>query len=104
MSRVALNEPVIGSVATPTGHGYYMVAADGGIFTFGDARLHGSTGAAHLNRPVNGIVPTADNRGYWLVASDGGIFAFGDAAFQGSMGGTASTSPWSAWSATATAT
>ena len=31
--------------ATPTGHGYWLVASDGGIFTFGDATFHGSTGA-----------------------------------------------------------
>ena len=44
-----------------------MVASDGGIFAFGDAKFHGSMGGAHLNQPVNGLVPTADNRGYWLV-------------------------------------
>ena len=49
MSRVRLNGPVIGSIATPTGHGYYLVASDGGIFTFGDARFYGSTGGTQLN-------------------------------------------------------
>jgi hypothetical protein len=28
--------------ATPTGLGYWLVAADGGIFTFGDASFYGS--------------------------------------------------------------
>jgi hypothetical protein len=37
---------------TPTGHGYWLAAADGGIFTFGDANFHGSTGAIGLNAPV----------------------------------------------------
>jgi hypothetical protein len=27
---------------TPTGHGYWLVAADGGIFTYGDAHFLGS--------------------------------------------------------------
>jgi hypothetical protein len=31
------------------------VAADGGIFTFGDAQFFGSTGALHLNRPIVGM-------------------------------------------------
>jgi hypothetical protein len=88
MSRVALNGPVVGSIATPTGKGYYMVGSDGGIFTFGDAVFRGSMGAVRLDQPVQGLVPTSDNRGYWLVASDGGIFAFGNATFRGSMGGT----------------
>jgi hypothetical protein len=64
-----------------------MVASDGGIFSFGDARFHGSTGNIHLNQPVVGMAASASGAGYWMAASDGGIFAFGDAAFLGSMGG-----------------
>jgi Carboxypeptidase regulatory-like domain len=86
LSAVALNGPVLGSVATPSGRGYYMVAADGGIFAFGDAAFAGSMGGTHLNAPVTSVVPDGDGHGYWLVASDGGIFAF-DAPFRGSMGG-----------------
>src|SRR5438874_11230661 len=64
-----------------------MVAADGGVFSFGTP-FWGSTGNLKLNKPVEGIVPTLSNKGYWLVASDGGVFAFGDAGFRGSMGAT----------------
>jgi len=70
----------------PSGKGYWLVASDGGIFAFGDAAFHGSTGAQHLNEPIVGMAATADKKGYWLVASDGGIFAFGDASFYGSTG------------------
>jgi ribosomal protein L24E len=87
MRAVRLNGPVLDSVATPTGGGYYMVAADGGIFTFGDARFHGSMGDKPLNAPVRSLVPDPDQTGYWLVASDGGVFTF-LADFRGSMGGT----------------
>ena len=66
--------------------GYWMVASDGGVFNFGDARFFGSLGAVHLNKPVVGIASTPDGRGYWLVASDGGVFNFGDARFFGSLG------------------
>ena len=72
--------------ATPDGGGYWLVAADGGIFTFGDAGFYGSTGNIHLNQPVVGMAATPDGGGYWLVASDGGIFTFGDAGFYGSTG------------------
>jgi hypothetical protein len=41
--------------ATPTGDGYWLVAADGGIFTFGDAAFNGSEGGVHLNKPIVGI-------------------------------------------------
>src|SRR3546814_20085687 len=81
-----LNQPIVGMAPTPTGSGYWRVAADGGIFTFGDARFHGSTGAMKLNQPIVGMAPTPTGSGYWLVAADGGIFTFGDARFHGSTG------------------
>jgi len=82
-----LNSPIVSMAATADGRGYWNVAADGGIFAFGDAAFHGSMGGQSLNRPVVGMSTTTGGQGYWLVASDGGMFAFGDAAFHGSMGG-----------------
>jgi ribosomal protein L24E len=66
--------------------GYRFVAADGGIFAFGEAPFYGSTGSTRLNQPIVGMAATPTGRGYWLVAADGGIFAFGDARFFGSTG------------------
>ena len=68
---------------TPGGGGYWLVASDGGIFSFGDAQFYGSTGAIRLNQPIVGMATTPSGHGYWLVASDGGIFTFGDAQFYG---------------------
>ncbi len=79
-----LNAPVVGMAATPSGRGYWLTAADGGIFAFGDAVFEGSTGALKLNQPVVGLAPYGNDAGYWLVAKDGGIFAFGGAPFLGS--------------------
>jgi len=73
--------------------GYWLAASDGGVFSFGDAAFHGSTGAMVLNRPVVGMAATPDGGGYWLVASDGGVFSFGDAAFHGSTGDRVLNSP-----------
>ena len=72
--------------ATPNGGGYWLVASDGGVFTYGDAVFYGSTGGLRLNKPVVGMAATPSG-GYWLVASDGGIFNYGDAEFEGSTGG-----------------
>ncbi len=72
--------------ATPDGKGYWLVAGDGGVFSFGDATFYGSMGATHLVAGVTGIAATRDGKGYWMVAGDGGIFAFGDAVFYGSLG------------------
>jgi hypothetical protein len=77
--------------STPSGLGYWLVASDGGIFTFGDAVFRGSTGAVVLTKPIVGMA--ASGGGYWLVGSDGGIFTFGDAVFYGSTGASASTKP-----------
>ncbi|HEV7864298.1 MAG TPA: FG-GAP-like repeat-containing protein [Acidimicrobiia bacterium] len=66
--------------------GYRLVAADGGVFAFGDAKYYGSTGAIRLAQPIVGSAPTTAGDGYWFVARDGGIFAFGNAKFFGSTG------------------
>jgi hypothetical protein len=79
--------------ATPDGKGYWLVASDGGVFSFGDAAFYGSTGGLVLNKPIVGMAATPDGKGYWLVASDGGVFSFGDAAFYGSTGAIALNKP-----------
>ena len=72
---------------SPFAAGYWLVASDGGIFTFGPNQpFFGSTGGTPLNRPIVGMAVTPDGGGYWMVASDGGIFTFGDAGFYGSTG------------------
>jgi cell wall-associated NlpC family hydrolase len=81
-----LNRPVIAMVTTGDQRGYWMVASDGGIFSYGDAHFFGSTGNLVLNRPIVGLTPSRDQRGYWMVASDGGIFSYGDTHFYGSTG------------------
>ena len=44
-----LNAPIVGMASTPTGQGYWLVAADGGVFSYGDALLR-LTGGMRLNR------------------------------------------------------
>ena len=68
--------------------GYWEVASDGGIFSYGDAAFYGSTGGTVLNKPIVGMVGSPNGGGYWEVASDGGIFNYGSAQFFGSAGGT----------------
>jgi hypothetical protein len=72
---------------TSDGGGYWLVASDGGVFSFGDAVFFGSIGGTHLNEPVVGMAAVPTGGGYYMTASDGGIFAFGDASFEGSLGG-----------------
>ena len=86
MSKVKLNQPVVGIASTADHSGYWLVASDGGIFSFGTASFYGSTGNIKLNKPMVGMAGTPTGQGYWLVASDGGVFAYGDAQFWGSTG------------------
>ncbi len=73
--------------------GYWTVASDGGVFTFGSMGFYGSMGGKPLAAPIVGMAATPSSRGYWLVASDGGVFAFGDAGFHGSTGAIHLTKP-----------
>ena len=53
---MALSQPIVGMAATPAGHGYWLVASDGGIFAFGDAGFYGSTGGDNnLGAPIEGL-------------------------------------------------
>jgi hypothetical protein len=67
--------------------GYWLAAADGGVFAFGEAEFLGSAAEMRLNSPVSGLAVMPSGEGYWLAAQDGGVFAFGKAAFWGSTAG-----------------
>jgi hypothetical protein len=73
---------VIGIVADAVTGGYWLGAADGGVFAF-NAPFLGSAGSFRLDAPVTGIAATGTSRGYWLVGADGGVFTYGDAGFHG---------------------
>ena len=49
------NKPIVGMLATVDGAGYWEVAADGGLFSFGDAVFLGSMGGKPLNKPIGGM-------------------------------------------------
>jgi len=102
MSALSLNAPIVGMAATPTGKGAWRVAADGGVFTSGDAAFYGSAGALRLREPIVGMAATPSGHGYWFVARDGGVFAYGDAHFYGSTGGQHLNQPIVAMAATPT--
>ena len=69
---------------TPT-DGYWMTAADGGVFTFGAAAFNGSQANTPLSAPVVGMSAPIGG-GYWLVGSDGTVYPH-DAGSFGSLSG-----------------
>jgi N-acetylmuramoyl-L-alanine amidase len=53
--------------ATPSGNGYWLVAADGGIFDFGGAGYEGAGSDEGLGAPVTAMARTPTGDGYWMV-------------------------------------
>jgi hypothetical protein len=85
-SAPAVNTAPVASqpIASHITQGYWLVARDGGVFSFGTAGFKGSTGGIKLNQPIVGMTK-ARSVGYWFVAADGGIFSY-SAPFYGSTG------------------
>ncbi len=83
----SLNAPIVGMVHSLTGQGYFLVASDGGVFAFGDARFSGSCpGIGGCAGSAVAVVPDATGAGYWVVTSTGNVYAFGDAGYYGAPG------------------
>ena len=61
--------------ATPDGGGYWLVAADGGIFAYGDAQFYGS----QVPGTAVSLLVGPSGAGYWIIGSDGSARPFGDA-------------------------
>jgi hypothetical protein len=70
-----------------TDNGYWLVAADGGVFALGDAPFHGSASSATLAAPIVSLTPTTSLGGYTLLSTDGAVIPFGDAPYHGSAQG-----------------
>jgi hypothetical protein len=73
--------------ATPSGEGYWLVASDGGIFSFGDAPFLGSPAGRLAEGAAVGLVASPSGQGYRVATVDGGVFTFGDARFAGEVPG-----------------
>jgi hypothetical protein len=82
--NVTLRKPIVGMAVDPATGGYWLVASDGGVFSF-NASFEGSTGNIALHKPIVGMAVDRSTGGYWLVSSDGGVFSF-NAPFHGSIG------------------
>jgi len=51
--------------------GYWLVALDGGVFSYGNARFHGSAVGLKPSVQTAGLAATSDDGGYWLVCPKG---------------------------------
>ena len=80
----AVTSPSATNTAKP---GYWLVAGDGGVFSFGSARYGGSTAKVFGRAKLPGVtgVAAAPGGGYWLVTATGGVFPLGGASYFGSV-------------------
>ncbi|MGH3658588.1 MAG: cadherin-like domain-containing protein, partial [Micromonosporaceae bacterium] len=76
------NPPVAGR------SGYWMLGADGKVYSFGDAKAHGDApvgGGSAIGLVAVDVEPTPSGNGYWIVDSTGRVFTQGDAEGFGSV-------------------
>lgn len=83
--------PLVGPITVPGYDGYYIIGADGGVFTPGGIPFYGSLPGKvpqHDWRtdPIVGFSPyvvLGQIMGYYLMSSMGAVFAFGNAQWHG---------------------
>ena len=62
---------IVAIAATPTGNGYWMLGADGGVFALGDAKFLGnlaSDGSAQGKHAYD-LEPRPAGDGYWIATN-----------------------------------
>ncbi len=78
----------MGITLTSDGQGYYLVGADGAVYSFGDAVFAGSIplkfGGPSPEGNATGIAANPVGPGYLISTTEGAIYSFGDAPFYGS--------------------
>ena len=71
---------------TPGGTGYWILDANGTVYSFGDAKNLGSTGVNPGEKAVS-LSATPTGNGYWIFTDKGRAINFGDARPYGDMSG-----------------
>ena len=84
-----------GTIPTSSGRsGYWLLGADGAVYSFGDAAPHGDASAAlaavNAAEPEAAVravdlEPTPSGQGYWVLDSRGRVRPFGDASHLGDI-------------------
>jgi hypothetical protein len=74
-----LTSPMVAMQRTASGHGYWMLRADGAIYAFGDARYYGGVGGCPNYHGARSLLVSPDGGGYWIGTNDGSVIPLGDA-------------------------
>ena len=81
--QAGVGSAVVAMATTPDGRGYWLVASDGAVFRYGDARYYGPWSRRQRHGDIVAMAAAPDGGGYWLVSSGGAVFKYGDARFYG---------------------
>ncbi len=73
-------QPIAVPSSTPSG--YWLGAADGGVFSFGVPFLGGLAGGGPLDSPITGIAAVPGGSGYNLADGSGTVFSIGQNSLQ----------------------
>jgi hypothetical protein len=71
--------------AKTTTTGYWVLARNASLYSFGDSPFLGGPG--EVPAPVVSMAATRTGQGYWILSATGKLTAFGDATFYGSTEG-----------------
>jgi hypothetical protein len=85
-ARAALDEATFTTASS--GSGYWMVATDGRVYSFGGAPFFGSARQSMAaGQQAVDLEPTPSNGGYWIVDSAGNVYGYGNAGYRGGIPG-----------------
>jgi hypothetical protein len=77
-TTTASTAPTVAIAASPDGKGYWLLARDGGVFSYG-VPFHGSVPDRQPYAKAVELRATDSGAGYYVAGRDGAVFAFGDA-------------------------
>jgi hypothetical protein len=84
-ARAALEET--GFTTASSASGYWMVASDGRVYSFGGAQFLGSARRSlAAGQTAVDLEPTPSNAGYWIVDAAGNVYGYGNAGYLGGVG------------------
>ncbi len=81
---IAPGAPIVGISSTADGKGYFLLAGDGSVYAFGDAKYQGSEGDYRGSGTPVAITTDFATGGYWVTTASGHVYNFG-APFYGSQ-------------------
>ena len=82
----ALDETTFSTASS--GSGYWMLASDGRVYSFGGASFLGSARRSlAAGQAAADLEPTPSNSGYWIVDAAGNVYGYGDAGYHGGATG-----------------